>query len=137
TGGEALIYHMVYPYELNGIGERGRFPDRYCILLQPGHVVKVPFMKDESQVNAVPSQSAVLRYRCGRLSFTAMAGRRMWLFLQYGEARMGMRLSLGWFGIASMQFPAVEDLGGGKFRLHVELTGGYNAPLPPELTAEA
>jgi len=137
TGGEAMIYHMVYPDELRGIAERRPFPERYAIVLQPDHVVSVPKMKDASAVNADPSQSAVLRYRHGRLSVTAMAGRRMWLYVQYGEARMGMRLSVAWFGAASMQFPAIEDLGGGRYRLRAELAGSYHAPLPPELARDA
>lgn len=137
TGGEALLYTMVYPQEMKPVAEAAPLPEQYEFVLNPGHVVSVPKMANPDVVNASERQSAVLRYRRGRLSATLLSGRRMWLFLQYGRARMGLRLSMGWFGIASVRFPSIERRGDGRYRLQLAVTGDYRGPLPRSLAEPA
>ncbi|MNI21510.1 hypothetical protein D3C73_750370 [compost metagenome] len=135
-GSLALMYWMLYPEEMNASEWIGPLSDEYTILL--GEENEVPVPKNVPYLGKLvqhPHGASVLRYRKGKISVTAMAGQPELLHIRYGKAVMhGLKLGAGWFGIGTVAFPSIKQVGENTYRMQLELEGCYWNPLPKHLT---
>ncbi|WP_146767141.1 hypothetical protein [Paenibacillus sp. YN15] len=132
TGGEALLYRMFLPKEMNAELPLSPLPDRYEVFLNRERIAPVtgtiPYQR-----TAFHAGSPLIRYRQGELSATVIAGQPEFLYLQYGQARLlGVRLALGWFGVAGTPFAAIRQTGDHEYELSMELEGSYRDALNEE-----
>lgn len=129
TGGEALLYRMFLPEEMNAELPLQPLPDRYEVFLNREQTAPVtgtiPYQR-----TAFHAGSPLIRYRQGELSVTVIAGQPEFIYLQYGQARLlGIRLALGWFGVAGTPFAAIRQTGEHEYELSMELEGSYQDAL--------
>lgn len=136
VGSNALMYWMLYP-ERMALPESPVEPmsDTYTVFLGNGNKVNVPVQVPYgSHVRKHPHGAPLVRHRRGKFSVTVMAGQPELLYVQYGKARMvGYKLGLGWFGIANVTFPSLEQIGDSRYRMEIELEGSYFDALSPEI----
>ncbi|THF74302.1 hypothetical protein [Cohnella fermenti] len=129
TGGEALLYRMFLRKEMSAELPLQPLPDRYEVFLNRERTAPVtgtiPYRR-----TAFHAGSPLIRFRRGELSVTVMAGQPEFLYLQYGQARLlGVRLALGWFGVAGTPFAAIKQTGEHEYELSMELEGSYRDAL--------
>ncbi|TYP79280.1 hypothetical protein [Paenibacillus methanolicus] len=138
--GKSVLYELVFPDEM----KRGRsasslkdLPDRYTVLLNEGARARVSGTIPPIR-QAVHSGAPIVRHRNGKLSVTLMSGQENFLYVQYGSARIvGIKLSLGWFGIAGVPFSDLKRIDESRYELSLQLEGSYRGPLDHSLAASA
>jgi len=123
--GEALLYRMFLPQPMQVQLPSQPLPVQYERLLNEGKQAPVTGTQPY-KLTAFHAGSPLLRYRQGELSVTVMTGQPDFLYLQYGQARLlGLRLSLGWFGVAGVPFAGMARTGEHEYELTMELEGSY------------
>ncbi|GGD61154.1 hypothetical protein [Paenibacillus nasutitermitis] len=135
VGSNALMYWMLYPEKMTlPEGQIEPMSENYTVLLGEGHRVRVPVdVPYGNQIRRHPYGAPLVRHRRGKLSVTVMSGQPELLYIQFGNSRMvGYKLGLGWFGIANVSFPSIEQVGDSRYRMDIELEGCYFDYLPPE-----
>jgi len=129
TGGEALLYRMFLRNEMSAELPLQPLPDRYEVFLNRERIAPVagtiPYQR-----TAFHAGSPLIRFRQGELSVTVIAGQPEFLYLQFGQARLlGVRLALGWFGVAGTPFAAIRQTGDHEYELSMDLEGSYRDAL--------
>ncbi|MGG1516409.1 hypothetical protein ABE504_13405 [Paenibacillus oryzisoli] len=136
AGGEALLYRMFLPKAMNAVLPLQPLPDRYEVFLNRERTAPVtgtiPYQR-----TAFHAGSPLIRYRQGELSVTVIAGQPEFLYLQFGQARLlGVRLALGWFGVAGTPFAAIRQTGDHAYELSMELEGSYRDALEEDAVSQ-
>ncbi|WP_409342382.1 hypothetical protein [Paenibacillus sp. MBLB4367] len=127
--GLPLLYWMRFPNEMKGAGERSPLPLSYDVLLNEGSQAAVsgsmPYVR-----TSFHSGSPLVRYRHEDLSVTLVSGQPEFLCIQFGKARMvGLRWSLGWFGIAGVPMAKLEKRSEGCYEMSIQVEGAYFGPV--------
>lgn len=132
TGEAALLYRMFLEKEMNVELPLQPLPDQYEVFLNRDRTAPVtgtiPYQR-----TAFHAGSPLIRYRQGELSVTVIAGQPEFLYLQYGQARLlGIRLALGFFGVAGTPFASIRQTREHEYELYMELEGSYRDALDAE-----
>ncbi|MFB9330983.1 hypothetical protein ACFFSY_34015 [Paenibacillus aurantiacus] len=135
--GKSVLYSLVFPDGMEGETDAGELPERYTIMLNEGARARVSGVIPHVR-NAPHSGAPIVRHRDGKLSLTIMTGQENFLYLQYGRVRIvGVKLSLGWFGIAGVPFSELRRITESRYELSLYLEGAYRGPLDGRLAAPA
>lgn len=131
--GLALLYELAWPEAMNGFRETAELPRRYEVFLNEGAQADVSGVQPYKRL-AVHAGAPIVRYRHEDLSVTLMTGQPEFLSVQLGGARLaGVKLSLGWFGIAGVPMRELVRTSDGEYELSIDLEGSYRGPLAEEL----
>jgi len=127
--GMPLLYRMRFPEKMRSNGERAELPEHYNVLLNEGNEAPIsglmPYVR-----TSFHSGSPLARYRRGKLSVTLVSGQPEFMFVQVGKARMvGLRWSLGWFGIAGVPMSSLKKCGDYSYEMAITIEGAYYGPI--------
>ena len=79
----------------------------------------------------------VLRYRKNDLSITIMSAQPELFTLRYGSAKIyGMKLVMGWFGVAAMHFYSIKPVDETHYEMKARIKGVYRQPFPYEMVKD-
>ncbi|MBW5447410.1 hypothetical protein GE107_15235 [Cohnella sp. CFH 77786] len=127
--GKSLLYWLVFRERMRSSAEAAALPVRYEVFLNEGREAPVSGAIPHVRT-AYHSGSPLVRYRNGDLSVTLMSGQPEFLYVQCGRAKLhGVKLSLGWFGIAGVPMARLERTGERAYELSIVLEGSYRGPL--------
>lgn len=135
-GNGSLVNIMLYPEKMTLPQKIVEVSENYTLLFGENNTVPVPDkVWYTGPVVKHPHGAPVLRHRRGKMSITVMAGQTGLVYVQFGKARMtALKLGFGWFGIGSIAFPGMKQIGDDLYRMEVELQGSYFGPLSEEHT---